>query len=323
MSSEIGERPTLSVVIPTHDTRDLTLACLAALARATAKDLSPEIVVVDDASSDGTAEAIADLHPEVLVLRCDRASGFTHAANLGLSRTHGEVLLLLNSDTELAPGGPEALLRAFADDPHLGAAGALLHYPDGTPQWSGGSAPTLLWLFGLGSGLPALLARLPLYRRLKPPGRGQVGGPVDWVTGAALALRRPAWEQVGPLEESFRFYAQDLDLCLRLRSAGWNVAVVPDFPVLHHHGATIGRRPGADGPQHPELLWHDLLHWAQLRRTPTWARAARLALLTGVRLRLAARSLALPFLPAARRPGWRLTTRRLGRALYKTRRALP
>src|SRR6185369_3384658 len=124
--------------------------------------------------------------------------GFTRAANLGLARASGEILLLLNSDTEVDASGLAALSAAFAAEPRLGAAGADLYYPDGSPQWSGGRAPTLAWLFALASGAPALFRRLPFYRRLKPPGAR--GGAVEWVTGAALAVRRAAWEQAGPLD---------------------------------------------------------------------------------------------------------------------------
>jgi GT2 family glycosyltransferase len=312
-------RPLLSVIIPTHDTRELTLACLRALATAAPASADLEILVVDDASTDGTAAAIAAAHPQVIVLRRENARGFTPAANEGLAAARGDVLLLLNSDTEVEPGGLDALGAALVADPRLGAAGATLHYPDGTPQWSGGNAPTLAWLFALASGLPALLGRLPLYRRLKPPGGGRSAGPgpaaipVDWVTGAALALRREAWNQVAPLDESFRFYAQDLDLCLRLRAAGWTVAVLPGFRVLHHHGATIGKSAGAS--QHFPLLWADLLRWARKSRPTAWVSAAAFSLAAGACLRLTGRRLALPFLPASRRPQWKEDTARLAEAL--------
>src|SRR5436309_346274 len=186
--------PALSVVIPTHDTRELTLACVvsveAAVEAAAAALSDTEILVVDDGSGDGTAEALAARHPRIAVMRLSPAAGFTRAANLGMARSRGEVLLLLNSDTEVAPGALARLRDAFAREPRLGAAGALLHYPDGRAQWSGGGEPGLLWLFALASGLPPLLARLPGYRRAKPA--GAPAGRVAWVAGAALAVRRRA-----------------------------------------------------------------------------------------------------------------------------------
>jgi GT2 family glycosyltransferase len=311
----------LSVVIPTHNTRDITLRCVETLE---AEGPGVEIVVVDDASSDGTAEALAAGHPEVQVLRLSPAGGFTRAANLGLAQARGEILLLLNSDTEVTPGAFGPLLAAFDGDPELGVAGAVLHYPDGSPQWSGGRAPSLLWLFGLTSGLPRLLARLPRYRRVKPVGAAP--GSVDWVTGAALAMRRRVWEQVGPLDEGFRFYAQDLDLCLRAGAAGWKVELVPGFRVMHHHGATIGgsgRDPNSWGRQNAELLWGDLLRWARQSRGESWARRAALAMRAGAALRLLGRGLAGPFVSAARRQDWQAESQALRLAAGRIRSISP
>ncbi len=304
----------LSVVIPTHGTRDLTLRCVESLACEGTADL--DLVVVDDGSRDGTAAALAAAHPQVRVLRNDPALGFTRAANRGMAAATADLLLLLNSDTEVAPGALTALRAAFARNPRLGAAGATLSYPDGSPQWSGGRAPTLRWLFLLASGAAPLLARLPGWRRLKPP--GAPAGPVDWVTGAALAVRRIAWEEAGGFDESFRFYGQDLDLCVRLGEAGWTVEILPDVHVLHHHGASIGSRSRRD------LLWTDLLRWARRCRGAAWAHRAAQALAAGAALRRLGRLLASPFVPAAERAAWRaedadLRTARA--ALAKARRA--
>lgn len=307
--------PSISIVIPTHGTRELTLRCLESLAASPLPGTAGmEVIVVDDASGDGTAEAVGEGHPEVVVLRNETPQRFTRSANLGLARARGEIFLLLNSDTEVEPGSLGRLLAAFEQEPRLGIAGALLHYPDGTPQWSGGREPSAAWFFALASGLPALLERLPAYRRAKPlDPREPVR--VDWVTGAAMAFRRAAWEAAGPLDEGFRFYAQDLDFCVRARRAGWNVEIRPEFSVLHHHGATIGRAAGARGRQHPELLWSDLLRWARKHHGTAWASRAEKALRSGAALRLGSRKLARPFVGAGRRDEWREDDRLLGTAL--------
>ncbi|HEV3075377.1 MAG TPA: glycosyltransferase [Thermoanaerobaculia bacterium] len=335
----------LSVVVPSRNTRQLTLACLAALAAAAAARpelAAVEVVLVDDAGDDGTAEAVAAHYPDVRLVRLERQAGFTRAANRGLAAAAGGVLLLLNSDAEVGADGRglAALLARFAAEPRLGIAGAALRYPDGTPQWSGGAEPTAAWLFALASGLPGLLARMPFYRRLRPPSGTRAAtaasvADVAWVTGAAMAIRRAAWEDAGPLDEAFRFYAQDLDLCLRARQAGWTVAVVPEFEVIHHHGATIaeegGRRggagggggpgggPGGDrrgrGAVHPELLWTDLLRWAEKRGGAAAARRAARALLAGGRVRLLGRRLAAPLVPAAARDSYHADSAAFGRAL--------
>ena len=277
--------PTLSVVIPSHNTAGLTLACLASLAGGGVADL--EVIVVDDGSTDGTAEAVAAQIPAARVLRRPAASGFSAAANAGLAAVGGEILLALNSDTEVQPGSLAILRRAFEDDPQLGIAGASLFNSDGSPQWSGGEEPGVSWFFALASGLPERLARLPGYRRLRPVSGTAAGGNVAWVSGAAMAMRRAVWEAAGPFDLGYHFYAQDLDLCCAARRAGWKVEIVPGYEVLHHEGRTIAQRAGAAGSHHPALLWTDLLRWAVKYRGPQWAKRARRALLWGARLRSA------------------------------------
>jgi len=314
----------LSIVIPTHDSRAITLACLESLAAAHRTASGPvEVVVVDDGSSDGTAEAVRQAHPEASVVRHAVARGFSAAANRGLEEAQGDLLWLLNSDTEVAPDALVEVVRSFASHPSLGVLGAQLSYPDGRPQWSGGPAPTLLWLLALASGFPSLLAGVPGYRRIRPLA-GSDPRPVDWVTGAALALRREVWESCGPLDEAYRFYAQDLDLCLTARRAGWQVAVVPGVRVVHHHGATIAQDPGShSGRQQPALLWTDLVRWARKQRGRGWARRARRALILGGRLRLLARWLltlwVLWFRDAEKRRAWRRDTEAFRQALRALR----
>jgi GT2 family glycosyltransferase len=306
----------ISVVIPTHETRELTSRCVASIAAPGAEEM--EVIVVDDGSRDGTADEIARRFPWVRISRNEAPEGFTRAANRGMGAATGGLLFLLNSDTEVEPGGWPVLAAAFRREPRLGIAGATLHYPDSRPQWSGGRAPTLPWLFALASGLPPLLDRLPTARTLRPVS-GTAGRRVDWVTGAAMAIRREAWDEVGPLDPGFRQYCQDLDLCTRAGEAGWAVAVVAGLRVIHHHGATIGRGPGAAGRQNPELLWGDLLRWGRKHRGPRWtARAVRALQLGGV-LRLAGRRLgALERFGDARR-AWRSDSLAYRRALASLR----
>lgn len=290
----------LTVVVPTHDTRELTLRCLASLA---AEGRAIATIVVDDGGSDGTAEAIAARCPQVRVLRLSPGRGFTAAANHGLMAAESELMLLLNSDAEVAPGALARMIGAFDARPCLGAAGAALHFPDGRPQWSGGREPTLGWLLTLASGAAPVAARLPGYRRVHPLHRDSATT-VDWVTGAALAMRRTVWDAVGALDERFRLYAQDLDWCVRVRDAGYEVAILPDVRVTHVGGATIGRLPGAVGAAHPERLWEDLVRWVAKRHGAAAARRAIGALRFGGALRLAARALAGQMLPPHARRLW-------------------
>jgi GT2 family glycosyltransferase len=297
----------LSVVVPTHDTRDLTLRCLASVLDAPGRF---DVVLVDDGSRDGTAEAARARWPALRVLRHESARGFSAAANAGLRAARGALLWLLNSDTLAPADAYERLNAAFAANPRLGIAGAELIYPDGRPQWSGGRRPTPLWLFALSSGLPAWRRR-----RRPAPLAGAWPRRPDWVTGAALALRREVWERVGPLDEGYRFYAQDVDLCLRARRAGFEVDLVPGLRVVHHLGASIGRRAGAFGGAHPELLWADLRRCVERLDGPAAGRLVGAALRAGARLRLAARGLRADLRPPADWDGWERDSDALRRAL--------
>jgi GT2 family glycosyltransferase len=301
----MGGQLKLSVVIPTHNTRELTLRCLASLWLC---DPQPdEVIVVDDGSSDDTAHYVLRKYPRHLVVRLPRNEGFSVAANHGMARASGDLLLLLNSDTEVEPFSLGAVYEAFADNPDLGIAGAALKHPNGAPQWSGGRRPTPMWCFALASGIPSLLGRMPGWRRLRPPS-GSGGGRVDWVAGSAMVVRRSVWEEVGPFDLGYRFYCQDLDLCLSAVDAGWKIEILPGFKVLHHHGGTISESGGSAGSAHPEFMWTDLLRFARNRRGPVGARRSTRALQIGGRLRLLGRRLASPLVAEDHRNQWQTET---------------
>jgi GT2 family glycosyltransferase len=291
------------VVIPTRDTADMVLQCLdAVFDHDGALDL--EVIVVDDGSRDGTAARIQAAVPRVRVLRHEHPKGFTAAANKGLDETTRPVLLLLNSDTQVVSGALKVVADVFARCPELGIAGAQLLQADGRPQWSRGeSLPGLLWLFAQSSGLGAALGRYRAYRRFRPLDTA-IDRDVAWVPGTALAMRREVWEQVGPLDETLHFYAQDLDLCARTRNAGWAVRLLADFKVRHHQGATVQAVLGAAGRQHHALLWSDLIRWASKHRGRPFGRRAGMAVTAGARLRLIGRRMWTPAIPRKRRDVW-------------------
>jgi GT2 family glycosyltransferase len=294
----------LSAIVPTHDTREMTLGCLAALERAGVD----EIVLVDDGSGDGTFEAVADRCPQARRLRHEQARGFSAAANAGLRAAGGELLWLVNSDALVPEGAGLRLREAFAARPRLGLAGSRLVNPDGSPQWSGGRRPGALWLFVLGSGLAEWRAAR------RGPRSGRPAGRVEWLSGAALALRREVFESCGPLFEGYRFYAQDLDLCWAALDAGWELALLDDPPVVHLGGATIGRSTGASGGVQRALLWSDLATCVTRRAGAAAGRRAALALRAGCSVRLAWRDLTGLALRGEARTEWLAESARLREA---------
>jgi GT2 family glycosyltransferase len=225
----------LSIVIVSWNTRDLLRRCLESVRAEIAllPTEATEIIVVDNASSDGTGAMVKDEFPEVLVLENARNAGFAAANNQGLRCAHGSLVLLLNPDTEFHPGALGTLLRFMEATPMAGAAGACLVNPDGSLQRSAYPMPTLgreIWrLFHLDR-----LRRLTAYPlETMDPGRAHA---VDVAQGASLMLSRRALEEVGPLDEDYFMYTEEVDLCYRLKSAGWGIYWLPGAKVLHWGG---------------------------------------------------------------------------------------
>jgi GT2 family glycosyltransferase len=274
----------LSVVIPTFDTAAMTLRCCRAVLAT--MPAASEVIVADDGSSDGTAELLAQEVPNVQVVRLDANRGFATAANRGVALARGTVIVLLNSDAIVEAGALLALRGAFEHDGALGIAGARLLNEDGTPQWSGGRTPTLAWMAGVVSGAGHLASYFRKRKSGEPPRE------VDWVSGAAMAFRDEVWRTAGPLNERFRFYCQDIELCVRARDAGWLVRIVPEARVVHSLGGTIAR----NGPlrHDPERLWPDLLAWGKERYGLAWSLLARAVLFCVAMLRVAGRKLRAP-----------------------------
>ena len=229
----------LSIVIPTHHRTDLLRACLQAVTRHA--PIGSEIVVVDDASPHGSASDVARSFDGVRVVRLTRQRGFAVAANTGIHASRGDIVELLNDDTEVQPGWDDAALRWF-DDPAIGSVAPLvLAWPDGKIIDSAGDCYYLGGVAGKrGHGII-----LP-----SPPGRGDGGEGerpystprrVFGVSAAAGFYRRSALERVGLFPEEFGSYFEDVDLAFRLNRAGFHAMYEPASRVLHHISASYGR----------------------------------------------------------------------------------
>jgi len=225
----------IAVIIVNHKTREHLRACLATVQ----PEALGEVIVVDNASSDGSVEMVQAHYPRVM-LHANKANiGYGAAANLAIARSTAKYILLLNSDTLLQPGALQAMSTYL--DLHTQAAivGPRLVNPDGRLQASCRQFPgTLKWLVDNGT-LGLLTQRVPVLRdhnlRIWTHDHVRV---VPWVLGAALAIRREAFEAVGGFDESFFMYAEETDLCYRLNTAGWQIHFVPVATVTHVGGAS-------------------------------------------------------------------------------------
>jgi GT2 family glycosyltransferase len=227
--------PEIDVAVVTWQTRDLTLDVLASLADAEAAG-QIRILVRDNASSDGTAAAIAAQFPAVEVDAGADNLGFAGGVNSILRRSHAPWVLLLNSDAWPQPGALTALLECARRHPRAAAVAPRLERPDGSLEPSTWPIPSL---------------RVAASAALRP-GRYVWGHDaerqVDWAVGAALLLRRSALESVGALDDSLFMYAEDLDWCWRARDAGWEIWFTPDAVVRHVGNASGAQRYGDRQP---------------------------------------------------------------------------
>lgn len=221
------DKPLVTIVIPVHNKYEYTFHCLQAILE-NSGNLAYDIVVVDDCSSDGTADMLATID-NITVLRNDSNVGFIHSCNRGAEAATGEYLLLLNNDTEPQPGWLAALLQTFSDFPDTGMVGAKLLFPDGTLQeaggivWRDGSA----WNFGRNDD-----PNKPEYSYARR---------ADYCSGACLLLPRSDFLALGMFDTHYApAYYEDTDLAFKVRAAGKQLYYQPLAHVIHFEGISNG-----------------------------------------------------------------------------------
>jgi len=226
----------VSIIIVSFNTRDLLRECLAAVQKESST-LRTEILLVDNASTDGSAEMVEREFPAVEILRSDINLGFGRANNLALARARGRYFVLLNSDAFLATG---ALTRAIAHmdaDPNCALGGGLLVGRDGAWQ---PSARTFHSVTGDAIVLSGLAAKFPNSRIFgsfdSTWADARISSAVDWVPGAFSIVRPSALRKTGFFDPSFFLYYEEVDLCLRLKRAGYSVWYWPDVVITHVGG---------------------------------------------------------------------------------------
>ncbi|MBS1868979.1 MAG: glycosyltransferase family 2 protein [Actinobacteria bacterium] len=276
--------PAVDVVIPTRDTRELTLACLDSLLGADAAQTRVRCVVVDNASRDGTAAAVAARHPSVTVLRNERDPGYGAACNAGAALGDAPYLLILNSDVTARPGALDRLVGFLAASPgHVAAGGRLLDAGSERTQvgFTVRALPTLRAQVALLCGLERMWARNPVSRRqLMLDFDYERTQDAEQPAGACLLCRRDAFERLGGFDERFHYWFEDVDLVRRLRALG-RVGYVHDARFEHVGGASFARwpRPQAIATRHRSLLRYFDKHHPRRERIALRAVVAALALL--------------------------------------------
>jgi hypothetical protein len=210
----------LSVIVVNWNGGEGLEECLRSVYAAAAEvGTSVEVWLVDNASSDGSAERATQAFPELGVVKNEQNLGFARAANQGLARALGRLALLLNPDAEISAEALGRLLGLMREDPKVGIAGC------GSVDDRGGAAPGCELSFPGERGVPVE----------QGPGPGR---DVAWVSGACLLARREMMEEVGLLDEGFFMYYEDADWCRRAREAGWRVVTAPEVKVRHRLGGS-------------------------------------------------------------------------------------
>jgi N-acetylglucosaminyl-diphospho-decaprenol L-rhamnosyltransferase len=273
--------PEVSVLLVGYRTRDEIDTCLRSLDEGAA-GLDIEVVLVDNASGDGTVEHVRAQFGSVVVIALEENIGFGRAVNLAASHARGEYLMLLNPDTRVRPGAVRRLRDFARSHPHAGLVGGRTLTDDGTTEpsccWG---RPTLWSTFCFASGLSTAF---PGHRWFDPEAMGgwdrDSVREVGVVTGCLVMVHRDVWQALGGFDERFFMYGEDTDLSLRAREAGYRPVITPDAEVVH----TIGASSSVPTNRRVMIMRGKVtvfgLHWGT-----AGARLGTAFLLTGVALR--------------------------------------
>lgn len=232
----------LAVAVISYDTRDLLEHCLRSVRAAR----PAQAVVVDNGSTDGSIELVRTHFAEMTLIVNDPNRGYGAAANQAIASCSAPVVLLLNSDTEIAPDALSALGRYLAEHPEAAVAGPRLVNTDGSLQPSTLGFPSPADMLMGDTGLHLLVSRTPVMReRFLRTWSHDSARPVPWLRGAALAIRRSSFDAVGGFDERYFMYWEEVDLCRRLATAGCQTHFAPVTDVLHARAASTSRHPAA------------------------------------------------------------------------------
>jgi GT2 family glycosyltransferase len=259
-----------SALIVSYNTCALTLEAIASV------HADAEVIVVDNASHDGSPEAIARAFPQVRLVRSASNLGYAGGINAAARLASGDNLLVLNSDARLEHGALEQLLRLLDEHTRAALVGPRLRYPDGRPQASAFRFPGLTQVW---------LDLWPVNRLMETTLNGRVHASepreIDHPLGACMLIRREAWNDVGPLDEGYFMYMEEVDWCRRARERGWQIWYEPRAHVVHHGGSSTRQQTDAMFAQ----LWRSRLRYYTRYHSPAYNRLVRVLVRLGLRHR--------------------------------------
>ncbi len=249
----------LSIIIVSWNTVDLLRDCLSGIPAA-GGHLACQIIVIDNASTDGSPQMVAERFPDVTLILNTENVGFSRANNQGIALAQGRHVVLLNSDTILPPASLKNLVRFMDDQSDVGACSPRLLTKEGVPQaYAFGDDPSLGYLLRRG------MTRLLRNRSVHDWGVDCTVD-MDWVSGACLLLRGEALAQVGGLDEQIFMYFEDADLCRRIRQAGWRICYVPEIQITHLGGQSLMQNPKAPAAYQQSLRYYFAKYYGPLSR---------------------------------------------------------
>ncbi|NUM25381.1 MAG: glycosyltransferase family 2 protein [Candidatus Buchananbacteria bacterium] len=231
--------PELSIIIVSWNVKDLLKKCLQSIEKYRNK-LAVEIIVVDNASKDGTVEMLKTEFPDVRLITNSNNLGFAAANNQGILRSQGDYILLLNPDTEVIKDTLNKMLNFIKIRPQIGILGCKHLNPDWTLQPSVRRFPAFWAIFFILTKLYKIFPNIPpIYYYFAEDFNYKISQPIDQVAGSCMMIRRQTIEEIGLLDERFFIWFEEVDLCKRSKDAGWEVWYTPDAELIHYGGQSF------------------------------------------------------------------------------------
>lgn len=240
---EPDEPMELSIIIVNWNSKDYLKKCIASI-MGSKSEIKLEIVVIDGGSFDGSGEMLKECYPQVKFIQSDKNVGFAKANNIAFKASNGSHVLFLNPDTEVVVSAIDILLEQMQKLPKAGAIGCKLLNADGSVQTSCiQSFPTILNQLLNSEFLRTLFPKSRLWGMASLFVASNGPAEVEVISGACIMMRRSLFEQIGQFSEDYFMYAEDLDLCYKVRQAGYKNYYVPNATVFHFGGGSTQQRP--------------------------------------------------------------------------------